>query len=103
MFKFESLTHRYTMYFWWIFSDLSHNGMDPQCMFGGHDLYYLTWIFSCQHLLFESLYSEYGNAYLSDDILLYCISLFVGRFSTDVFLVLYTHSTKYISYHSILT
>jgi hypothetical protein len=49
------------------------------------------------------LYSEYGNSYLSDDILLYCISLFVGRFPTDVFLVPYTHSTKYFSYHSVLT
>jgi hypothetical protein len=38
MFKFESLTHRSTMYFWWLCSDLSHIGMDPQCMFGGHDL-----------------------------------------------------------------
>jgi hypothetical protein len=45
MFKFESLTHRSTMYFWWLCSDLSHIGMDPQCMFRGHDLSYLTWIF----------------------------------------------------------
>jgi hypothetical protein len=28
-------------------------------------------------------YSKYGNAYLSDDILLYCISLFVGRLPID--------------------
>ena len=47
MFKFESLTHRSTVYFWWLCSYLSHIGMDPQCMFGGHDLSYLTWIFAC--------------------------------------------------------
>jgi hypothetical protein len=52
---------------------------------------------------FILLYYEYGNAYLSDDILLYCISLFVGRFPTDVFLVPNTHSTKYFSYHYVLT
>jgi hypothetical protein len=52
MFKFESLTHRSTMYFWWLCSDLSHIGMDPQCMSGGHDLSYLTWIFACRHLCF---------------------------------------------------
>ena len=72
-------------------------------MFGGHDLSYLTWIFACQHYALSHLYSKYGNAYLSDDILLYCISLFVGRFLTDMFLVPYTHSTKYFSYHSVIT
>jgi hypothetical protein len=41
MFKFESSTHISTVYFWWLCLDLSHNGMDPQCMFGGHDLSYL--------------------------------------------------------------
>jgi hypothetical protein len=50
-----------------------------------------------------NLYSKYGNAYLGDDILLYCISLFVGRFPTDVFLVPKTHLTKYFNYHSFLT
>jgi hypothetical protein len=39
IFIFESLTHRSMVYFWWICSDLSHNGMDLECMFGGHDLY----------------------------------------------------------------
>jgi hypothetical protein len=77
--------------------------MDPWCMFGGHDLSYLTWIFACWHLCFESFVFQYGNSYLSDDILLYCISLFIGRFPTDVFLVYYTHSTKYLSYHFVLT
>ena len=42
------------------------------------------------------LYSEYGNAYLSDDVLLYCISLFVGRFSTDCSLFP-THTWQSIS------
>jgi hypothetical protein len=72
-------------------------------MFDGHDLYYLTWTLHVNIYALIHLYSEYGNAYLSDDILLYCISLFVGRFPTDVFLVPYTHSTKYFSYHSVLT
>ena len=54
MFNFESLTHRSTVYFWWLCSYLSHHGMDPQCMFGGHDLSYLTWIFACHHLCFDS-------------------------------------------------
>jgi hypothetical protein len=70
--------------------------MDPQCMFGGHDLSYLTWIFACQNLCFDSLYYEYGNAYLNDDILLYCISLFVGRFLTDCSLFP-THTRQIIS------
>ena len=48
------LTHRSTMYFWWLCSDLSRVGMDPQCMFGGHDLSYLTWIFTCRHLCSDS-------------------------------------------------
>jgi hypothetical protein len=63
-------------------------------MFGGHDLSYLTWIFACQHLCFESFVFEY--AYLSDDILLYCISLFVGRFLTDCSLFP-THTRQSIS------
>jgi hypothetical protein len=70
--------------------------MDPQCMFGGHDLSYLTWIFACRIYALSHLYSEYGNAYLSDDILLYCISLFVGRFPTDCSLFP-THTRQSIS------
>jgi hypothetical protein len=48
------------------------------------------------------LYSEYGNSFMSDDILLYCISLFIGRFSINVFFVPNTHSTKYFNYHFVL-
>jgi hypothetical protein len=44
----------------------------------------------------SQLYSEYGNAYLSDDILLYYISLFVGRFSTD-YSLFPTHTQQSIS------
>ena len=76
--------------------------MDPQCMFGGHDLSYLTWIFACRIYALSHLYYEYGNAYLSDDIIvLYFLVCWQG--SNRLFLVPYTHSTNYFSYHSILT
>jgi hypothetical protein len=59
--------------------------METQCMFGGDDLYNLS-----------HLYYEYGNAYLSDDILLYYIYLFFSRFPTDISLFS-THTRQSIS------
>jgi hypothetical protein len=41
-------------------------------------------------------YYEYGNSYLSDDTLLYCSSLFVGKFLTDCSLFP-THTRQSIS------
>jgi hypothetical protein len=58
----------------------------------------LTWHGSLHFNIYVliHLYSEYENAYLSDDILLYCISLFVGRFPTECSLFP-THTRKSIS------
>jgi hypothetical protein len=66
---------------------------------------YITWHGSFHVGIYTliHLYYDYGNSYLSDDILLYCISLFVVRFSINVFLVPYTHSTKYFIDHSFIT
>ena len=103
MFKFESLTHRSTMYFWWLCSDLSHIGMDPQCMSGGHDLSYLTWIFACRHLCFESFVFWVWECLPQWWYIIVLYFLVCWQVSDRLFLVPYTHSTKYFSYHSILT
>ena len=99
------IAHRSTVYFRWLcyMFRLSHIGMDPPCMFRGHDLSHLTWIFACRHLCFESFVFWVWEFLPQWWYIIVLYFLVCWQVSDWLCLLPYTHSTKYFSYHSVLT